>query len=121
MRGHNLLLCLRIWRFWRFSLKKLADMTAYLLADHLLNFVAPAALIALLLVLFSRLFSGFFRSKQSFTQVLWAQTAINFVVGVGVLSASLVLQGRDGKMLTYVVLVLAIACSQWWQLGGWKR
>jgi hypothetical protein len=53
--------------------------------------------------------------------VLWAQTAINFVVGVGVLSASLVLQGRDGKMLTYVVLVLAIACSQWWQLGGWKR
>ncbi|MEO6322165.1 MAG: hypothetical protein ABIR56_15845 [Polaromonas sp.] len=96
-------------------------MTAYLLADHLLNFVAPAALIALLLVLFSRLFSGFFRSKQSFAQVWWAQAAINFVVGAGVLAAGLVLLGRDGKMLTYVLLLLATAVSQWLQLGGWKR
>ena len=96
-------------------------MTAYLLADHLHNLVAPAALIALLLVLFTRLFSGFFRSKQSFVQVWWVQAAINFVVGAGVLAAGLVLLGRDGKMLTYVLLVLATAVSQWVQLGGWKR
>jgi hypothetical protein len=96
-------------------------MTAYLLVDHLLNLVAPAALIALLLVVFSRLFPQFFTSKQSFAQAIWAQVAINFVVGAGVLAAGLVLLGRDGKMLTYVVLVVAVAVSQWWQLGGWKR
>ena len=96
-------------------------MTAYLLADHLLNLVAPAALMALLLVGFSRLFSGFLRSKKGFAPTWWVQVAINFVVGVGVLAIGLVLLGRDGKMLTYVVLVLAIACSQWWQLGGWRR
>ena len=96
-------------------------MSAYLLADHLLNLVAPAALIALLLLVFSRLFPGFFGSKQLFAQAWWAQAAINFVVGAGVLAAGLVLLGRDGKMLTYVVLVLAMAASQWWQLGGWKR
>ncbi len=96
-------------------------MTAYLLVDHLLNLVAPAALIALLLVVFSRLFPQFFTSKQSFVQEIWAQVAINFVVGAGVLAAGLVLLGRDGKMLTYVVLVVAVAVSQWWQLGGWKR
>ena len=96
-------------------------MTAYLLADHLVNFVAPAALIALLLILFSRLFSGFFGSKKTFAHVWWAQVAINFVVGAGVLTAGLMLLGRDGKMLTYVLMVLAMACSQWWLLGGWKR
>ena len=96
-------------------------MTIYLLANHLLNFVAPAALIALLLALCGRLFSGFFTSKQSFKQAWWAQAAINFVVGVGVLATGLVLLGRDGKMLTYVVLVLALAGSQWWQLRGWRR
>lgn len=96
-------------------------MTAYLLVDHLLNLVAPAALIAFLLVAFSRLFPRFFTSKQPFAHALWSQVAINFVVGAGVLAAGLVLLGRDGKMLTYVVLVVAVAVSQWWQLGGWKR
>ncbi|MEP6589300.1 MAG: hypothetical protein ABJA84_11160 [Polaromonas sp.] len=96
-------------------------MTAYLLVDHLLNLLAPAALIALLLLVFSRLFSGFFGSKHSFSKTWRVQVAINFIVGAGVLAAGLVLLGRDGKMLTYVVLVLAMAASQWWLLGGWKR
>ena len=96
-------------------------MTAYLLADHLLNLVAPAALIALLLVGFSRLISGFFKQKQVFTHVWWVQAAINFVVGSGVLTAGLVLWGRDGRMLTYVALVFAMALSQWCLLGGYKR
>lgn len=96
-------------------------MTAYLLLNHLLNFVAPAALLALLLAAFPRLFAGFFRSKRPLVPAWWAQAAINFVVGAGVLAAGLVLLGRDGKMLTYVVLVLATAGSQWLLLGGWKR
>ena len=94
-------------------------MTAYLLANHLLNFVAPAAFMAGLLA-FSRLFAGFFVSKRSFAHNWRAQLAINFVVGVMVLSAGLVLLGRDDKMLTYLMLALATAACQWWQLGGWK-
>ena len=96
-------------------------MTAYLLADHLFNLVAPAALIALLLAAWCRLLPGFFRSKQAFPQAWWSQTAINFVVGASVLAAGLVLLGHDGKMITYVMLVLAMAFSQWCQVGGWKR
>lgn len=96
-------------------------MTAYLLLNHLLNFMAPAALVALLLVAFSRLFSGFFGLKKAVVHVWWLHLAINFIVGVGVLAAGLLLSGRDGKMLTYAALVLAVATSQWLQLGGWKR
>ena len=96
-------------------------MTASLLAGHLLNLVAPAALIALLLTVFARLFSGFFRSKKPMAQAWYAQAAINFIVGSSVLAAGLVLLGRDGRVLTYVLLVLGMAVSQWCQLGGWKR
>ena len=95
-------------------------MTAYLLANHLLNFVAPAAFMAVLLVTLSLLFAGFFGSKRPFTHSWRSQLAINFVVGVMVLAAGLVLLGRDGKMLTYLLLALAMAACQWWQLGGWK-
>ena len=96
-------------------------MTAYLLVNHLLNLLAPAALIALLLVVLARLFSGFFGSNKPFAQVWYAQAAINFIVGAGALVAGLVLLGHDGKMLTYVVLVATMALSQWFQSGGWKR
>ena len=96
-------------------------MTAYLLIDHLLNFAAPAVGVAFLLVLSSRLLSGFFMSKMPLVLNWRTQIAINFVVGVVVLAAGLVLLGRDGKMLTYVALVIATATSQWWLLGGWKR
>ena len=96
-------------------------MTFYLLAGHLLNLVAPAALIALLLAAFVRLFPAFFRSNELLAQAWYAQAAINFIVGAAVLAAGLVLLGRDGKMLTYVALVLAMALGQWAQLGGWKK
>ena len=96
-------------------------MTAYLLANHLLNLVAPAALIALLLVALSCLFPGFFKSKNAFPAAWWMQAIINFVAGSVVLVVGLFLLGRDGRMLTYSALVLAMAISQWGQIGGWKR
>jgi len=96
-------------------------MTAYLLIDHLLNFAAPAVVVAFLLVLSSRLLSGFFMSKRPLAHNWRVQLAINFVVGLVVLAAGMVLLGRDGKMLTYVALVIATATSQFWLLGGWKR
>ena len=96
-------------------------MRAYLLINHLLNFMAPAAMLALLLAIFPHFFLAFFASKRPLAQSWWRQVAINFVVGVLLLLAGLVLLGRDGKMLTYVGLVLGMATSQWWLLGGWKK
>ena len=95
-------------------------MTAYLLINHLLNFIAPAAVVALLLVLLARLFFGFFKSKRPITQVWRAQVAIIFIVGVGILVAGLIVFGRDGKMLTYAALVLGAALCQWVLMRGWK-
>jgi hypothetical protein len=95
-------------------------MTAYLLTNHLLNFIAPAACVALLLVLLSRLSFGLFKAKQPLAQSWWAQTAIIFIVGVGILTAGLLVFGRDGKMMTYAALVLGSAVCQWVLVRGWK-
>ncbi len=95
-------------------------MTAYLLTNHLLNFLAPAAVLALLLVLLTRVFARFFKSKRPLAQTLWAQAAIIFIANTGVLVAGLVIFGRDGKMLTYAAMVLVAALCQWVLLRGWK-
>ena len=96
-------------------------MTAYLLLNHVLNLLMPALVVALLLVTSSRVFYGFSGSKRGMVQLLWAQFAINFIVGLSVLVAGLVMFGRDGKMLTYLALVLASALCQWCLLGLWRR
>lgn len=97
-------------------------MTAYLLIQHLFNFMAPAALMALLLTVFSRFFPGFFKLKDSLVvSGFLVQVVVNFAIGVDVLVAGLLLLGRDGKMMTYLALMLAIATSQWWQLGGGRN
>ena len=95
-------------------------MTAYLLLDHILNFLAPAAALALLLVLLSQIFSRFLASKKPLSQSIYAQAAIIFIVNVLVLSAGLVLFGNDGKMATYAALVLASAVCQWVLWRGWQ-
>ena len=95
-------------------------MTAYLLLDHILNFLAPAAALALLLVLLSQIFSRFLASKKPLTQSIYAQAAIIFIVNVLVLAAGLVLFGNDGKMATYSALVLASAVCQRVLCRGWR-
>ena len=95
-------------------------MTAYLLADHLLNFMAPAAFVALGLVLLSRLFAGFFRSKRPVVRGVWAQIAIIFIVNLLLLGAGLVIFGNDGKMASYAALVLGSGLCQWFLAGSWK-
>ncbi|MDQ3057989.1 MAG: hypothetical protein M3R45_00500 [Pseudomonadota bacterium] len=95
-------------------------MTAYLLINHLLNFIAPAGLMALLLMLCTRYFGNFFNATNPLAPAWPVQLAVNFGVGVGVLLAGLVLLGRDGKMVTYLLLMLATATSQWWQLDQWR-
>ena len=84
--------------------------------NHLLNFAAPAAAMALLLALSGR----FLGSKTPVALSWWARAAIVFVVGVAVLAAGLLVWGRDGKMLTYAALVLACATCQWFLVRGWR-
>lgn len=84
---------------------------------HLLNFVAPALALALLLPWLPR----FFWKKSNAGLAWWAQAAINFVVGVIVLLGCLWWLGRDGKMAAYAVLVLALASSQWLLSRAWRK
>lgn len=81
---------------------------------HLLNFVAPAAGVSALLSLMNRFWGGAAARRIGF----WRRCLIHFVLGSLVLAAALVLYGRDGKMMAYLALVLAIASSEWWLTGA---
>lgn len=84
--------------------------------NHLLNFVAPALVVAVLLVLAGRVFMR----KRSAGRGLVSQAVVVAAVGCAVLAAGLVLLGRDGKMLTYAALVVGCATAQWGVLRGWR-
>ena len=84
--------------------------------NHLLNFIAPAGALALLLVLVGR----FIKPKSAPALVWWAQTAIVFAVGVATLAAGLWWLGRDGRMLTYPALVVVTGTCQWVLVRGWR-
>jgi len=95
-------------------------MTALSLINQLLNFMAPAAFVALAVVLLARMFSRVFMSKRPLALSLPAQTAIVFVASLLLLLAGLVLFGRDGKMASYALLAVGAATCQWFLLRGWK-
>ena len=87
------------------------------LLNHLLNFIAPAFAVGFLCALIGRV-----GPRQTGKRIAWwAQGAINFVVGVAVLAAGLVVFGHDGRMATYVALVIACGTSQWLVSGSWRR
>lgn len=92
-------------------------MTLQGILNHLLNFAAPALALALLMPLGARIFMKKSASPLSW----WAQIAINFAVGLAVQAGGLWWWGRDGKMLAYTALVLAVATSQWILARGWRR
>lgn len=96
-------------------------MGIYLLTNHLLNFAAPAAAVALLLAFLTRLGFGLFRTNRPLVQSAWAQAAIVFVASLTILVAGLVVFGRDGKMLTYTALVAGAALCQWVLIRGWSK
>lgn len=95
-------------------------MTAYLLSNHLFNFIAPAAAVALLLVLFTSFFARFSKHKRAAAPGFWTQLAIIFVANLAVLAAGLVVFGSDGRMVTYAALVLVAALCQWLLRRYWK-
>ena len=77
--------------------------------NHLLNFCAPAFALAVMMPVFARLTAS---GKQAGPRFL-AQSGVNFVACLMVLLAGLWIGGHDGKMVTYAVMVLACATSQW--------
>ncbi len=83
---------------------------------HLLNFMAPALGVAVLLPLLARIFV----KKVSSAPVLYAQAAINLIVCVSLLGLGLWFFGHDGKLATYLGMTLACATSQWLMLRGWR-
>ena len=77
-------------------------MTAYLLTNHLLNFIAPALFVALCVVLAARRWPGG-RSAARSSRMGWGrQFAIVALVNVLVLVAGLVFFSQDGKLLKLV-------------------
>lgn len=76
---------------------------------HLLNFVAPALAVGVLLALGTPFFMG----NKPLARVFVVQAAMNTIAGVLALVVGLWFFGRDGKMLSYAALVLAVATSQW--------
>lgn len=83
---------------------------------HLLNFLAPALGVAVLIAFFARLFIR----KRASTVPSWKQVAINFIVCALALGIGLWFFGRDGKMASYAAMLLCGASSQWLMQQGWK-
>jgi hypothetical protein len=84
---------------------------------HAFHFMFPAVFLALLMPLLSQIF----KQNKPLARMYIAQSAINFIACLLVLVAGLLLSGRDGKMLTYLAMVLASAGVQWVLSGGWRR
>jgi ABC-type enterochelin transport system permease subunit len=86
------------------------------LLDHLLNFIAPAMVVGLLVAATAPMLM-----KNTSPNHSWlTQSAINCVAGVLVLLGGLVVFGHDGKMATYAAMVLACASSQWIASKAWR-
>jgi hypothetical protein len=85
--------------------------------NHLLNFFAPAAFVAVLVALSSL----FFKENRPIAQWLIAGAAINFAACAAILLAGLWFFGNDGKMATYSAMVLVSATVQWVVLKAWRK
>lgn len=90
-------------------------MSALTFLLHLLNFLAPALGLALLLPLADR----FVLSRHAFRRPWWLLIAVNFLAGGLTLWLCLWWQGRDGTVVAYVALVLVASLSHW--ALTWRR
>ena len=84
--------------------------------NHLLNFVLPALAMALCMAGPVR---GFMRPKHQ-QGGFWATLAVHFTLGVLVLALGLWFFERDGKMVTYALLVTCCASAQWLMDRRWS-
>ena len=91
------------------------SMGPFAIINLLLNFMAPAAAVALVLVLCAH----WVGARSASAMPVWRQWIVVFVVGLLTLAAGLVVGGRDGKMLTYAALVVPTASCQWYLARSW--
>jgi len=87
------------------------------LLDALSNFVAPALFLAPVLALAGR----WMLRRDAAAPGFWLQVALNFAAGVAVLAIGLGLFGHDGRMASYVALVLVCGSVQWAAARGWRN
>jgi hypothetical protein len=77
---------------------------------HALNFLAPAAAVAVLAAGAAKLLW-----RRELAAVPWLRLVLwGAVAGAVALVGGLVAFGRDGKMATYGALVVATALALWW-------
>ena len=88
-------------------------MSHWQLLVHLFNFVLPALAMAICMPWAGRWIMGG-RGLSTGRRM-----AVHAVSGVLVLAAGLWLQGHDGEMSTYIVLVLVAATAEWLMHRGW--
>ena len=88
-------------------------MTFWQLAVHLFNFALPALAMALFMPLAGRWVMGPGRRG------LRRRMALQALSGLVVLAGGLWLHGQDGKMSTYIALVLVAATTEWLMQRGW--
>ena len=91
-------------------------MDALDLINHLLNFALPAIALALVLPLSTR----WTRLGRAGAAPLTPQILLHAVLNVLVLAAGLWVFGRDGKMLTYLAMVIVCATTHWLMLKAWR-
>lgn len=85
-------------------------MWLFTILNHLFNFVLPACWTATLLLVVHRLVR-----KRTERPLPWLRHWLAlFGSGVAVLLAGLIVFQRDGKMMSYVVLVLVMGVVQAW-------
>ncbi|MDH4392494.1 MAG: hypothetical protein QE285_13865 [Aquabacterium sp.] len=77
---------------------------------HLANLVAPALGLGLIAASLSKLLW-----RRALAPVAWRHLA-SWATGAAAVAllAGLVLTGRDGRMATYALMVLATAAALWW-------
>ena len=91
-------------------------MTALGLLIHLFNFLAPAAVVGLLVAWVAPLVLKNARVHHSWL----AQAVINFLSSATALLTGLWFFGHDGKIASYAFMVLACASSQWLVAKAWR-
>ena len=88
-------------------------MTFWQLVLHLFHFALPALAMAMLMPLAGRTVMGAGRTR------LRRRMGVHALSGLVVLVGGLLLHGQDGKMSTYIALVLVAATTEWLLQRGW--
>jgi len=84
---------------------------------HLAGFAAPALALGLALPLASRLLVP----QRRIVTAFWLQASLVAGAGVAALAVGLWWFGRDGKMATYGLMLVAAATAQWALTRPWRR